>query len=178
MQINHSHTGILLSPVLVFTSDPSSTILILLFPPFVIPLFQFNSSLLFCPDPPPPPKLHAPPVSSKPALLPNLQIWSALIPPYSPNLLYLNPVYPSIKGNLIIVLSMFYCVYLSSLASNLSVLPDFSLTSSPPTSLWPPSNYGLQQLFQNYRTYPHIIWVGTTHKLKPSPTCYPLPIIS
>src|SRR4051812_7301369 len=36
----------------------------------------------------------------------------------------------------------------------------------------PLSDSSLRRLFRNYRTYPHIIQVGTTHKLKPSPIHY------
>jgi len=50
-------------------------------------------------------------------------------------------------------------------------------TSNPcPTIVQLPSDSGLQPLPQNYRTYLLIVQVGATHKLKPSPTCYPPPI--
>ena len=47
----------------------------------------------------------------------------------------------------------------------------------PPTSPLL-SGSSLRLPSQNYRTYPLVIWVGATHKLKPSPTHYPLLTIS
>ena len=92
-------------------------------------------------------------------------------PPCCLNLLHLNPEYPSIQINLIILFNSSLCIY-SSYCPYLQLLSNLCLTS-----VWHLSDSGLWPLIRNYRTYLHIIQVGTTHKLKPSPTCYPLPII-
>jgi len=63
----------------------------------------------------------------------------------------------------LIVFPLFYFVFLTL------------TTSGPcPTIVQLPSDSSLWPLPRNYRTYPLIVRVGTTHKLKPSPTCYPL----
>jgi len=155
-------------------------------PIFLSPLFCFCSPLLyyFCPtfhvshavD------NHVVPFSSCSHLLYWLKPHVALL---------FHPLFSSIffcSGPLFLVFKLCisfdttqsdYCVllhYLSSIVLPLyptnSLAPDFSLNSS----VWPLSNSGLWPSSWNYRTYPPIVQVGATHKLKPSPTCYPLPI--
>ena len=91
----------------------------------------------------------------------------------SEHLLYINPLYLSIQINLIISYSYlrisFYILIRSSSSLRIS-----SPTNSPSPDFRPTP---VSDLLRNYRTYPLIIRVGTTHKLKPSPTRYPLPII-
>jgi len=115
-------------------------------------------------------------VRSLPLLFSNICFRSG---PLFPTFLYLNPVSSSIQPNLIISycisshLSHFIFVSRSPLTYiHLIPTPDFC-----PTSVRLLSDSGIQRPFRNYRTYPHIIRVGATHKLKPSPTCYPLSII-
>ena len=98
--------------------------------------------------------------------------------PCFPNLLYLNSVSSLIQHNLIIV---FYCVFFCThlhlskpLSPWTSLWPYLRpLSNLCPTSVWLPSNSGLWQPFWNCRTYLHMVQVGTTHKLNPSPIVLP-----
>jgi len=71
--------------------------------------------------------------------------------------------------------------YFVILSCHISLYILVSLLCKPPLtnslSLWLPSDSGLRPPPRNYRTYPLMVWVGATHKLKPSPTHYPPPII-
>ena len=168
-----SHSSLHLRP-LSNTSDLPCTIPVLSFPPFVFSLFWFRSSLML-------PLLH--PNSMLPCLLQTCAPPQTLNPfcpdlPLLSELLYLNPLNLLIQTNLIIT---YHCVTPISSAftytwlilclqtSLQSPLSDLCLTS-----VWLPSDSGLGQPFQNYRTYLHIVHMGTTHKLKPSPIGYPL----
>ena len=89
------------------------------------------------------------------------------------NLLYLTSVSSSKQNNLITLLPYIYlhilCMSSAYLGSS-ELLSNYLFSGLCLTSIWlRPS--------RNYRTYLPIGWVGTTHKLKPSPICYPLLII-
>ena len=68
-----------------------------------------------------------------------------------------------------------YCVYFVLLLNYLLLIQP--LATPCLTLVWPLSDSSLWRPFWNYRIYLLIVWVGATHKLKPSPTCYPLLII-
>ena len=152
------------------TSDLPCTIPIFLFSLFVNPLFQFHSSLSL-------PLLHLNSVlpPSSPNICSSLNSESVL--PWSP-LLSEPPVFKTLVS--FNTNQSDYWVLLHTLLymTNLCLQTSLQSPSSDlyPTSVQLPSDSSLLWPLQNYRTYLHIIQVGATHKLKPSPTYYPLPI--
>ena len=129
--------------VSVFASDPIPIKFNLLFSIYHVVSFyviSFTPNLFFPYAPPISTWTPCSPISSEPAVLPNIWISSALIPPCSLNLLYLISVYHLMQTNLIIVfhyILSFYCIVLCSTCVRLILCPS-RLLSNPPslTSVW------------------------------------------
>ena len=107
--------------------------------------------------------------------------WSPIVskpPVFKPCIFFDTPQYDyCIILCLFVLLCIFHIYFITTLISNSYLTSLWPLSDLCLKSVWLPSDSSLQQPFQNYRTYLLNVWVGTTHKLKPSPTYYPLPTI-